>query len=268
MTCNFKILGLALMAIFALGAVAASVASAQVQGKLTSTGPVTLTGVETGGAGANALTVFGGALECPGSTYTGHLVTTHKQTEENPKKVTLEHKNAGIGVDMLPSGSTTATLTPHYKETNAEGKPNCAGALGTKATIDMNGCDYVAHLGVTTGDQSKGPTYGATFDIVCPSSKEITITLFGGAHTGTPLCVIHVPEQLAKDMVSTVHATDTKNGTIDMQGTIEKITITQTRNSILCPAGTENDEGILHFDVSTTGHNAEGKPTTISLSDK
>jgi hypothetical protein len=267
MTRNFKILGLALMAIFALGAVAASVASAQVQGKLTSTGPVTLTGTETGGAGANALTVFGGTLECPGSTYTGHLVTTEAQTTNAEKKL-IEHKNAGIGNNLIASGSTTATLTPHYKETNAEGKPNCNGPLGTKATVDMNGCDYVAHLGVTTGDQTKGPTYGATFDVICPSSKEITITFFSGAHTGTPLCVIHIPEQLAKDMVSTVHATDTKNGTIDMLGTVEKITVTQTRNSILCPAGTESDEGILHLDVSTTGHNAEGKATTISLSDK
>jgi hypothetical protein len=267
MTRNFKILGLALMAIFALGAVAASVASAQTQGKLTSTGPVTLTGTETGEK-LNALTAFGGTVECPGSTYTGHLVTTHKQTEENPKKITLEHKNAGIGVDMLPSGSTTATLTPHYKETNAEGKPNCSGPLGTKATVDMNGCDYVVHILLTTGDQTKGPTYGANFDVVCPEKKEITVTFFSGAHTGTPLCVVHVPGQTAAEMVSTVHATDTKNGTIDLVGTVEKITVTQTRNSILCPAGTENDEGVFHLDVSTTGHNAEGKATTISLSDK
>jgi hypothetical protein len=263
MTRNFKILGLALMAILALGAVAASVASAQ--GKLTSTGPVTLTASQTGAEGTNALTAFAASVECPGSTDTGHLVTTQLQTEKTGK--IIEHKNAGIGVDMLPSGSTTFTITPHHKEVNAEGKPNCKGPSGTTATTDMNGCDYVIHLGATTGDQSKGPTYGITFDIVCPPSKEITTTLFSGAHTGTPLCVMHVPSQTAAEMVSTVHATDTKNGTIDLLGTVEKITITQTRNSILCPAGVETDEGILHVDLSITGHNAEGKATTISLSD-
>jgi hypothetical protein len=267
MTRNLKILGLALMATFALGAVAASVASAQTQGKLTSTGPVTLTGIETSGAGENALTTFSGSVECPGSTYTGHLVTTEFQTT-NGKLELIEHKKAGIGKNMLPSGSTTATITPHYKEVNKEGKPNCAGPLGTKSTIDMNGCDYVIHLGETTGDQSKGPTYGATLDIVCPTDKEITVTLFAGAHTGTPLCVDHIPSQNAIEMSSTVHATDTKNGTIDLQGTVESITVTQTRNSILCPGGTEELGGVLHLDVSITGHNAEGSPTTIGLSDK
>jgi hypothetical protein len=44
---RLKTLGLALVAVFALSAVAASAASAQ-QGKLTSDGPVTLTITETG----------------------------------------------------------------------------------------------------------------------------------------------------------------------------------------------------------------------------
>jgi hypothetical protein len=266
MTPNLKTLGLALMAILALGAVPASVASAQEQGKLTSTGPVTLTGTETGGVGLNTLTAFNATIACPGSIYTGHLVTTHKQTEENPTKKTLEHKNAGIGVDMLPSGSTAVTITPHYKEVNGEGKPNCDGLFpGTKSTIDMNGCDYVIHLLKTTGDQTKGPTYGAEFEVVCPPNNEIAITL---GHGGTSPCVLQIPAQTAAEMTSTVHVTDTKNGAIDLLGTVEGITITQTRNSILCPAGTENDNGIFHLDVSVTGHNAEGKPTTISLSDK
>ncbi len=53
---NLKALGLTLAAVFAMSAIAASAASAQ-QGTLTSDGPVTLYGTETGPAGSNAITM-------------------------------------------------------------------------------------------------------------------------------------------------------------------------------------------------------------------
>lgn len=249
MTRNLKTLGVALVAVFAIGAVVASAASAQ--GKLTSTGNVTLTGTETG-ENANRLTAFNAFVECPGSTYTGHKLA------ETPHK-------------FITSGSTTATLTPKYKEA----EDNCRGSLNTSATIDMNGCDYVIHLGATTGGVNG--TYGITFDVVCPAGKQITVTIWlsKAAHTSEPLapkCILHVPGVAGgvNQNLAGAHATDTGNGTIDLTGTVKGITVTQTRNSILCPVkngnGTHDPEAEFHLDVNVTGKNEAGGATSISLS--
>jgi len=246
MTRNLKALGLALFAVFAMSAVAAQAASAA-NGMLTSDGPVTLTGTETGAAGANRITAFGTFFECPGSTGTGHKydVTPH---------------------EFIPSGSTTFTLTPHIKQTNGAGEPNCVGTAGTSGTTDFQGCDYVVHAGETTGGVAG--TYGGSLDVVCPTGKEINWTIWFSkaqhiAEPNNPKCVLHVPPQTG---ITGVHATDTGNGTIDLTGTLEGITATQTRNSILCPSGTHTATLAVDLDVSVTGHNEAGEPTGISLS--
>jgi hypothetical protein len=108
---NFKVLGLAFMAVLAMSAVAASAASAQL-GKITSDGPVTLTGSQ---AGEEALTAFSSSVKCPGSTYTGHKVNS---------------------TALIASGSTEVTVTPHYV--------NCT------SPVNMNGCDYRIYDATTT----------------------------------------------------------------------------------------------------------------------
>jgi hypothetical protein len=241
---NLKVLGIALAAVFAMSAVAAAVASAQ-QGTLTSTGPVTLDATELG-ANANRLEAFGAFVECEGSTYVAHKfnVTPH---------------------GFIPSGSTTATLTPKYKETKGT-EPNCVGSLGTRATIDMNGCDYVIHLGETTGGVNG--TYGVTFDVVCPTGKEITVTVWlsENAHTTEPTgakCTLHVPPQTG---LKGAHATDTGSGDITLTGPVTGITVKQTRHSILCPAGTHEAAAKFQLNVTVTGTNEAGGATSISLS--
>jgi hypothetical protein len=247
---NLKVLGLALAAVLAMAAVTASAASAQ--GKLTSTGPVTLTAVEKVGAPItdNRLTAFGSFVQCPGSTYTGHKVLTLKETEELKKH------------QLLPSVSTEATLTPHYKQTDH----NCTGPLGTVATVDMNGCDYVIRLGATTGGVAG--TYGVTFDVVCPTGKTITVTIWlnTDAHTAEPdnaKCTLHVGSQSG---LHGAHATDNGNGTVDIKGTVTPITVTQTRHSILCPSGTHTSEATFDLNVTVSGKSELGGPTNISLS--
>jgi len=242
---NLKVLGLALVAMFALTAVAASVASAQ-QGKISTDGPVTLKGEETGVA-ANSLTAFGLKVECPGSSYTGHKynVTPH---------------------GFIANGETTATLSPKYKE-EAE---NCKVTPGNFiATIDMNGCDYVIHLGVTTGGVAN--TYGVTFDVVCPVGKEITLTIWTNAvdHTTVgkaPFCVQHVPPQTG---LLGAHATDTKNGHIDLTGTVEGIKVTESASAthpVLCPKK-ETLAGKFDLDVTVKGLNEAGGATSIGISE-
>lgn len=185
MTRNLKVLGLALVAAFAMSAVVASAASAQI-GKITSDGPVTLKGTETGGVGANSFTAFGATVECPGSTYTGHKVITTPHT-------------------LIPSGSTEATITPKYV--------NCVTG-GNPATIDMNGCDYVFRDATTV---SAG-TWGVTVDIVCPVGQVIKIT--GGA------CTVEVPAQTGKTgfHLSNTPANASTKDDIDLTLTISTLT--------------------------------------------
>ncbi|MGC1851293.1 MAG: hypothetical protein WA687_02505 [Solirubrobacterales bacterium] len=236
---NLKTLGLALVAGFALSAMVASAASAQ--GKFTSDGPVTWTATETGPAGSNAFTAFGATVECAGTTYTGHAynVTPHAS---------------------LPSGVTTATLTPKY--------PKCVSKpSGRPTTVDMNGCDYVIHIGAT---KDKANTYLLTFDVVCPAGKEVTVTFFttDPDHVnGTPFCVWHIQPQTG---LTGLHATDTKNGHIDITGAVEKVHITRVSpgdtHLLLCNSLTTT-EGKIDIDVTVKGHNQLGAPTEISLSD-
>jgi hypothetical protein len=271
---NFKTLGLALVAVLALSAVAASAASAQ-QGKLTSDGPVTLTGTENAGT-TNALTAFGLTVKCPGSTYTGHKVLTHTETTGEP---TAEPPIPPKTHELLPNGSTTATITPHYKQVAAGGDANCRATPGDfPVTIHMNGCDYVIHLGVTTGVPVTN-TYGVTYDIVCPPGKEITLTAWttdhehttsGDPNTVKPFCVIHVPSQTN---LAGGHVTDTTNGTLDLNGMVEGISLTRTNNTgvadthtVLCP---ESTSIVGKFDINATviGDNGAGGSTSIGISE-
>lgn len=175
---NLKTLGVALAAVFAFSAVAASGAMAQTQGHLTSSTGVdfTLTGTEIAGG----LNVFTGPLginvKCPGSTYTGHKLTTTPHA-------------------FIASGETSTTITPKYV--------NCEEA-GIPRTVDMNGCDYQIDDSTTTGGAG---TYGVTVDIICPVGKEIVIT--GGA------CTVNVKGQTD---VTGFHVTNQTGGHIRLHG--------------------------------------------------
>jgi hypothetical protein len=221
---------------------------------LTSDGkvPVTLTGTQNAGT-TNALTAFGLTIKCPESTYTGHKynVTPHS---------------------FILNGAAKVTLTPHYKQVAVSGDANCRVTPGNfPATIHTNGCDYVMNIGTTTGGVN---TYGVTYDVVCPEGKEVTITMWTTDHEHTtnvaPFCVIHISPQAG---VKGGHATDTANGTIDLDGTLEGIKATRTNNTggadthtVLCPE-TTNSVGKFDINLTVKGTNEAGGPTAISLSD-
>jgi hypothetical protein len=231
---NLKALGLALVAVFAINAIAGSAASAQ-QGKLTSEGPMTLNAMETGavGSGANALTGFSGKIECPASLYTGHKynVTPH---------------------ELLSSGATEVTVTPHYINCFSES----SGGLFS-ATVDMNGCDYVFHIGETTGEN----TYGVTADMVCPESENIRVTLLLTPTHETKVCTLTIKPQTG---LSGVHlTTNPATDDLSMVGTLKKIHL---EKSGLCGASTTT-EGALAIDVKIKGKNEAGKATGITVTD-
>jgi hypothetical protein len=234
MTRNLKALGLALVAVFAMGAVIASAAQAQ-QGTLTSTGPVTLRGVNEVGQ-INSLTAFGGEVKCPNVVYTGHKVT------ETPHK-------------PIPSGAKEVTITPHYGL--------CTGPAGVPATVDMNGCDYDFDLLETTGG---GDTYGIRATVTCPAGKHITLTFFTSAanHTNNkPFCHTTITENAAGYLG--LHATDLTNGHLTVSGTIENISADKPAMGILCPEETTN-AAKLHLSINVEGKNEAGVTTKISLS--
>jgi hypothetical protein len=240
MTRNLKALGLALVAVFALGAVVASAASAQ-SGTLTSTGPVTLIGTQTGETSKNQWTAFGGTTDCPNAKYTGHKYNVTPHT-------------------FIPNDASTITITPHYG--------TCVSSPGNlPTTIDMNDCDYVFHLEGTTPGVD---TYTVKTTIECPIGKHITDTIFATAakHAeNTPFCDLTVTENAAGYLG--LHATDTTNGKVDISGTITNLTIHKQRldESILCPKIAETtNEGKLALDITVEGKNEAGGSTSISLS--
>jgi hypothetical protein len=230
---NLKVLGLALVAVFAMSAVVASAASAA-NGLLTSDGAATLDATEIAGE-INVFTAFTGEVKCPGSTIAGHEV--------------------GSTTNGVPSGSSNATLTPTYSN------PNCVAVLGGnhKATVTTNGCDYVLHLGETSG---VADTYKSTVDVVCPTGASIIVEVyFATNNENLKVCEITVGPQTAR-AGGTVK--DTTTGDLEVHGTYTNISASQTGAG--CVGGATTTTAELHANLTVKGTNAAGGATSISLS--
>lgn len=205
-------------------------------GKLTSDGPVTLLGTQTGEASANALVAFGGEARCPNATFTGHKLNATPH-------------------ELIPGGAETITVTPHY---------GACTALGFPATIDMNGCDYQFGFEVTSGVDK----YSIKTTVACPPDKHVTLTIFSSANNHTqnkPFCHFTITENPAG--YSGLSATDTTSGKIDITGTITGISIHKVSSpeNILCPTESTTSAS-LKQDIAVEGRNAVSEATPISLS--
>jgi len=236
MTRNLKALGLALMAVFATTAVVASAASAQT-GVLTADGPVTLTAVDAEEEAPNALTAETGDVECPEALYTGHKygVTPH---------------------EPLPSGAAAITLTPHYGL--------CAGFLGLRATIDMNGCDYSVILGEEI--EGKEDSFAASTTTICPEGQQIEVTVYASKakhEKDEAFCVQTLTTENSTERTG-LTATDNTDGTIELAGTLSGLSI-DSSGSFPCPneSGAEAEADV---DIVVGGEDAEGEPTAVGLS--
>jgi hypothetical protein len=229
---NFKIVGLALIPVLALTALTSAASAQAANGRLTSTGNVTLTGTEITPGKATA---FGLTVECPGSTAVGHKV--------------------GSTTAFLPNGSEEVTITPTFKQP-------CKSNVGP-STIDMNGCDVVSHIGETTG---VADTYSGTSDLVCPAGKDVTVTSwFSEAEhkEGKEACTIHVSPQTG---VKGGTVKDTTEGDLVLNGPVrgKAVETKDGLHSLLCPA--KEGEGELSGVATVKGHNEVGANTAISLS--
>lgn len=232
---NLRTAGISLVAALALGAVIASPASAQ-QGKLTSDGPVTLGGAESGLA-FNVMTGPLGTITCPGGTGTGH-------------------KYSATPHELVPSGATTFTMTPHQGQCFAH-----IPIFGTRpVTVTTNGCDLVGHIGETTGGEN---TYNGTVDLVCPVGKVLEAHIYksGSPHTDVnSICTIKVKPQ---NGFSGGHITSTPGpGTLYIKGTGTGIHTENTGS--LCGTGTSTTAQV-HVDGEVEGVNSVGKPTGVTV---
>jgi hypothetical protein len=227
---NLKVLGLALAAVCALGATMASAASAA---QLTSDGPVTLVGTQTGGVGANVLSAYGSTVECGTVTYTGHK----SESTTTPK-------------ELIPNGATAVTIAPHYSA--------CEDGEGHPVTVKMTSCDYTLTIGAAT--ESK---WGVTADLQCATAgDEVHVEVYNDeAHTER-ICTITFGAQSR----SGAHILNTTGGHLGLQGTFSGITAKREGLCLLLGGGTSTSTATLTLDVTVTGKNAEGEDTAISIS--
>jgi hypothetical protein len=225
---NLKTLGIALAAVFALGAVIASAASAQ-QAFLTGDGPVSqLTGKDIGAAAANRLTAVGTFTHCEESSYVG--------TAENGKP--FEH-------------ATTIKVVPSYKKCKST-------ALGVTTDVEMHGCYYLLHLKETTS--TPADTYGVLATLICEGTNRPVVTVTGG---GLGTCTITITNPNGAGYPG-LDVLDTTNGEIDLKGTATGILVSATGG--LCPETGENKPSSLDAEITITGDNEAGTATAIGIS--
>jgi len=148
---NYKALGLALVAMFALSAFAAQGASAS---------PLTVENI-----------VAGGNVFITGDQDGGTHVFKTIHGEVICKKATFSAKQAteAIGATV---GVTELTVTPDYKE--------CTGFF-SPAHVFVNGCTYTFTTPTSTGGGTVTWSGASQIHLVCPTGKsiEITPTAFG-----------------------------------------------------------------------------------------
>ena len=155
MTRKLKVLGLALVAAFAMSAVAASVATAEAFHFGSEVEHTVITGSQVT---EDVFTVHGGTVKCSTATYAGGTINS-------------ANKN-----------STEITINPTY------GGCRFAG-IADSATIDMNSCDYL----FTPKTTDAGPVYTGEVHIKCKTQGDtITVTVVIG---GVTKCIVHIPEQ-------------------------------------------------------------------------
>lgn len=223
-----KVLALVLVALIAT---CAAVASAQMDGELTSDGPVTLKG-----SGWGSSTMFGGTSECSQGLYTGHKITS---TPSVP----------------IPSGATSITLTASEWECTT---------LNFPSVVEMEGCDFEVHFGGTI-DVHK---YSAKTTIICPPGKHITEKVFSSVHnrtTGKSFCHITLTEN--PEGYGGLTVTESTKNNFTITGTITEIDRDKfsPTGSVLCQTETQAN-AMHHVAIGLGGLDQAGNKTEMLFS--
>jgi len=186
---NLKVLGLCLVAVFAMSSMVASAASA---GELTSDGKVKLSATENP---AVLTAIAGQKVEC-------HAVYTIGKVDVTPHP------------EFMTLPASTFTISPDYS--------NCVSVIGelkAPSTVTMNGCDFVLHIGTLSGG-----SYGGTADIVCEAGKEIEVHAYSSAAHSSTVCTYKIPAQTGL----TGGTVKNNAGKIEINGPVNGIKATRT----------------------------------------
>ncbi len=234
---NLKALGLALVAVFAMSALAASAAQAvTTDGHFTSDGKVTVTGHS---ASESFTFEAGQSVTCTAH----HTIMPENVTPWGPIAVPV-------------GGLTTLTDQAHYKECVAK-----VGAQSLPATVTTNGCDFLFHLGETTAPLDTG-TYTVTPTVKCGVNETIEVHVYQQASHATSVCTYKVGEQNLNP--GTLHSTNIAGGTVKVSG--EVTGITASRTGVLCGGTKHTSAAIQHANTTLTGKSEAGAATEISIS--
>jgi hypothetical protein len=164
--------------------------------------------------------------------------------EDNP----LNHALTGVaGVECTTAHyegtatTSTITLKPTFEL--------CHTTSGAPATVTVNGCDYQLTLG--------GPLNGMVapvkhVQLVCPGSAQIEVHVYGNVNHTIPACTINIPGQTPTPEDLT--ATDTTDGTIDIQGTVGGITSTLSGHCLTTPPFNLPHDGPIPSPVASVLH--------------
>ena len=231
---NLKIHGLALVAVFAMSALAASAASANQAYWFTSDGDwTTLSGSQ--GATLDTFTTDAGTLSCTTATYSGSTSATT---------------------------TTTMKLAPSYGGCTLKPLPG-------HATIDMNGCEYEFHADgqTTTGGVPNGK-FDTETTIVCPTTTiaehlthDITVTVTLGTIVK---CTIHIEEQNLGTGIVLTNAGGGLSATISFSNI--KYTQTEGSKEGRCTGTPTTSNGSYTGSATISGKNTAAAATTIGAS--
>jgi hypothetical protein len=256
---NLKALGLALVAVFAMSAVAASAAQA------------------TNGTFSWDPSTTGFTVEADPST-PSQLFTVKTKTNATVES-TCDEVSANLN---LPEGTSSETLTATeivYSDSGTTPTENaCTGHLGEVeevSQVNMHGCHYKFHAGTTVGSMENMETEG-TADIVCPEGVAgVTVT------AGT--CTVTVPPQEGVGPVFYRTAT-TPNTQEREEGKREDVTvearigeeiggvqtahynpITYNTSGFPCGSQTGRHDGTYTGTVTVKGHDSIGNLTDVTV---
>ncbi len=218
---NLKALGLALVAVFAMTAVLASASQAAV--KVTT--------------GANPAILTGSVI-----AHTGITGLVHTFTLAGGQKLSCEETKFSATV---ASGATSVTVTPTYNKCKA-----IVGSLEVKATVTMNGCDYVFHGGVNV---STTTWKEGQIDLVCEAGKVVEVHVYKELNNeNEELCTLTIPP-FANKIANEYH---------NVAGTPDDVTITTTATGI--PV---NRDGSLLCGAASTTATYTGSTTLTAFED-
>ncbi len=192
MTHKLKALGLALVAVFAMSAVASSAAQAGIF-EITAGTEATITGEQVAGLVTGAetpkheFTTKAGVVKCTPATFHGVFKT---------------------------AAPTELKLSATYGNTTAGTGCTLAGVAGP--VVHMNGCEYLFTAGDTTPAGNTNAITVATH-LVCPAGKVIDIT----TPVGNPACTITIgPQTFVQSMITAQNNALTGTG-MDVTATID-----------------------------------------------